>query len=367
MVSFVSILLYIYESMSWYLTREEKERLVLDLYNQGTSTREIAKEARMSFRDIGAIQKKAKEEKETSKELAEKISKSTQAYKLFSEGKSPVQVAIALNIREPEVVRFYVEYWRLVQLYSLSRIYEEIKDGIGYFVRLYRLAKVARMDAPSVIRVLEIANNDLPLVEHKCERRKREVDYLEAEKRNSARIFQDLTDKISTMLKRLDSIHLDCEKELAQRDQLYQKRMKLEATVRYFENNNEEYVKIRKTVEEKVRSILSDAKPLLRIALLSLTESMRKDPSKYSSLIYHNTSSTADYSGQYYSTDSYGQQQQHPSQDYIDMLLEEAEKLYNKLTKEWVDQIIMDYASNISFSLPLLSQSDEEQRSVTSH
>ena len=37
------------------LTREEKERLVLDLYNQGKSTREIAKEARMSFRDIGAI------------------------------------------------------------------------------------------------------------------------------------------------------------------------------------------------------------------------------------------------------------------------------------------------------------------------
>ena len=31
---------------------------------------------------------------------------------------------------------------------------------------------------------------------------------------NSARIFQDLTDKISTMLKRLDSTHLDCEKEL---------------------------------------------------------------------------------------------------------------------------------------------------------
>ena len=49
------------------------------------------------------------------------------------------------------------------------------------------------------------------------------------------------------------------------------------------------------------------------------------------------------------------------------MLLEEAEKLYNKLTKEWVDEIIMDYASNISLSLPLLSQSDEEQRSVTSH
>src|ERR1051325_8763264 len=97
------------------LTREEKERFVLDLYNQGKSTRQIAEEARMSFRDIGAILDKVEEEKKTNKEQAEKVSQSTQAYKLFFEGKSPVQVAIALNIREPEVVKFYVEYWNLVQ------------------------------------------------------------------------------------------------------------------------------------------------------------------------------------------------------------------------------------------------------------
>jgi DNA-binding CsgD family transcriptional regulator len=82
------------------LTRDEKERFVLDLYNQGKSTREISEEARMSFRDIGVILNKAMEEKETSKVLAEKMSQSTQAYKLFSEGKSPVQVAIALSIQE---------------------------------------------------------------------------------------------------------------------------------------------------------------------------------------------------------------------------------------------------------------------------
>ena len=91
------------------LTREEKERLVLDLYNEGKRTREMAEEARMSFRDIGAILNKAMGEKEGSKEQADKVTKSTQAYKIFSEGKTPVQVAIALNIREPEVVKFYVD------------------------------------------------------------------------------------------------------------------------------------------------------------------------------------------------------------------------------------------------------------------
>ena len=37
------------------LTRQEKERLVLDLYNQGKTYREISKEARISPRDIGVI------------------------------------------------------------------------------------------------------------------------------------------------------------------------------------------------------------------------------------------------------------------------------------------------------------------------
>ena len=59
-----------------------------------------------------------------------------------------------------------------------------------------------------------------------------------------------------------------------------------------FQNDNEEYIKIRNTVEEKVHSVLSDKKMLLKLALLSLTESMRKDPDKYSALIYHNNISS---------------------------------------------------------------------------
>jgi hypothetical protein len=103
---------------------------------------------------------------------------------------------------------------------------------------------------------------------------------------------------------------------------------------------------------------LSDAKPLLRIALLSLTESMRKDPDKYSRLLYYNnTPSNADYNSQDYDTFSYGQQQQqYPSQAYTDMLLEEAEKLFTNLEKMLTDEVIDQYASkmSISSSLPML-------------
>ncbi len=45
------------------LTRQERERLVRELYNQGKTYREISKEARISPRDIGVILNKVFEEK----------------------------------------------------------------------------------------------------------------------------------------------------------------------------------------------------------------------------------------------------------------------------------------------------------------
>ena len=97
---------------------------------------------------------------------------------------------------------------------------------------------------------------------------------------------------------------------------------------------------------------------------------MREDPDKFNAFIFidnkssSSTTQTRGYS-QYYDTVPYGQQlqQQYPSQDYISVLLEEAEKLYNKLVKELVDETITDYASSISsLSLPLLQATDEKEQ-----
>ena len=97
------------------LTRQERERLVLELYNQGKTYREISKEARISPRDIGIILNKAVEEKKTEvsqeqqdndkaeqyqEQEQRQLSLSAKAYKLFSDRKTPLKVAIALSLRE---------------------------------------------------------------------------------------------------------------------------------------------------------------------------------------------------------------------------------------------------------------------------
>jgi intein-encoded DNA endonuclease-like protein len=87
--------------LTWLLNGEEKEEYVIRLCKENKSFREIAKIMHMSFRDIGAIINKWKERERGELEENDDIkskSKTTQAIKLFSEGKNTVDVVIALDL-----------------------------------------------------------------------------------------------------------------------------------------------------------------------------------------------------------------------------------------------------------------------------
>jgi len=139
-------------------SRQEREDHVLELhFNQNKSYRQIAKEMKMSLRDIGEIVNRAKQEKERQ----EHKSLSVQAYDKFSKGKTPLQVSVILNIGATEVTHYYTQYLSLVQLDDITKIYLEFKGDVSYFVSLCKAAKAAKMGIPQVINLLRIANNYL--------------------------------------------------------------------------------------------------------------------------------------------------------------------------------------------------------------
>jgi DNA-binding CsgD family transcriptional regulator len=141
------------------LTSKQREKLVLELYSQGKTIKEIAKEAKMSFRDIGVILKETGKQEEQAQRQS---IISSQAYKLFSEGKTAMQVAIDLSLRQNEVTILCREYWNLAQLDNLNAVYEETKGDIWPLVNLHVSIKAAGMNNQHIIRLLEIANNGLP-------------------------------------------------------------------------------------------------------------------------------------------------------------------------------------------------------------
>jgi transposase len=243
------------------MTRQERERLVLELYNQGKTIREIAKEARMSFRDIGVILNKTlKEKTEATKEQGqdnnreqcnqqENLSLSAQAYKLFSEGKTPLEVAIVLNLRESEATKFYKEYWKLKRLHNLNMVHEELKGDIEPFLKLYKLAKRKGMGIKQVVNLLEMSNNDLSDIQCRYERLKREVNALEFNKHQSQIALSHFNNQIETQRQALTSYHISCIRQRRQIENLYNEKARLEALITGFKNNNEEYNKIKQAVE----------------------------------------------------------------------------------------------------------------------
>jgi hypothetical protein len=366
------------------ITRQERERLVLDLYNQGKTIREIAKEVRMSFRDIGAILNKAVGEKtEGSKEVIKQqdnndidknqqqyLSLSTQAYKHFSNGKTPLEVAIELDLRESEVTKFYKEYWKLKQLHDLYMVYEETNGDIEPFLKLYRLSKVKGMGVKQVVDTLAIANNDLPAIEKRFKRLRNDISMLQFQKRIDERNLYQLNNQIASTRNALTSYRISCIGERRKIEHIHNEQIRIENLVSIFKSNNEEYLKIKQTVEEKVKSVLTDSKLLLQLALASVIEALRRNPETCNSVLYNisNNTTSASYGSNYLSLMSPGRKQQQQPFAYISddsytaLILEETEKLYNQLTTELTNRIIAAAASIKASSLPSPSANTNKQK-----
>jgi hypothetical protein len=157
------------------------------------------------------------------------------------------------------------------------------------------------------------------------------------------------------MNKRLEDIKSECSTENATLEYLRQQIAKLEAFVYNFRNNDEGYAKLIKTIEEEVLRILSNKKALLKLAVLSIAESIRNNPDRYSYLISkHNDNSNSSLTTVASDTGQYtGPDDLYISQNYhVEMLLEEAEKLLNSLAELFVREVVNESVSKQSAEGP---------------
>ena len=133
--------------MQVVLNKQEKEKLVIRLYKEGKTIRQIASEARISFTDIGKIIRKINGDGNddiSSTEMRGK-SKATQAMNLFLHGKRPVEVAIELDLSANEIEEMQQEFWVLTKLDELALVYMEIRNYLDLFLNLFHVMKINKM------------------------------------------------------------------------------------------------------------------------------------------------------------------------------------------------------------------------------
>ena len=121
---------------------------------------------------------------------------------------------------------------------------------------------------------------------------------------------------------------------------------RLETVISRFKNNNEEYLKIEKTIE--VSSVLTDGKVILPFALASVIEAVRSNPDKYNNLLVRNSSSS---STAIISAHQSLSQPEDYDEEYNAMILEVADKLYSTLLKQLVSTIMDNTTAELKSSL----------------
>ena len=187
------------------MNKKQKESLVLALAEKGETYREITKKAGVSPNTISAVLNKAG--------LEQTASISSRAFELYVQQKTPIEVAIALNLEAEKAINYYHDYFKLLCITEFTKVYLQIKDNPLPFVNLVKLARNSGIRDGEVVELLKIANGYLPRVRLEYDRLKDEKSSLEAELNtwkaeisNAVRIYQGFCDRNLELKKREDEL-----------------------------------------------------------------------------------------------------------------------------------------------------------------
>jgi hypothetical protein len=151
-----------------HLNKFEKEKRVIELHLEGKTIREISIEVHMSFRDISRLIKaydkkirlQTKKEQENNQQtITKKEFLSTQAFKLFREGKKPTEVAIEINIPFKKAKKFWFQYLDLERMEECYELYKGFRYDIPNLLTIANFMNRNNISGSNIVNVLREAND----------------------------------------------------------------------------------------------------------------------------------------------------------------------------------------------------------------
>jgi transposase len=163
------------------LNKFEKCDLVIKLHKEGKTYSEIAHIAHVSLRDIKPTLRKYERNLETKKgevnnqKTTKKRSKRIQAYDLFRNGKTPIQICIDLRLDFHRVRKYWKEFLLLQNMKDLYNIYIENEYHLDYLLHIYFFMlrnKIPKKDCEIVLQnaaTVITLNNSISNLKLECE------------------------------------------------------------------------------------------------------------------------------------------------------------------------------------------------------
>ena len=175
-------------------------------------------------------------------------------------------------------------------LHILNQIYEENGNDIWSILELYKQLKVTGLNAVHIVRLLSIANNDIPLVEYRIKDLDKQEATINFRIRQAAATFQRIDDDITNEKKTLELYYSEAEHVEQEIARLRMEKTRLENFESSFQVNNEACIKIKHIVKKEIETFMSNPRALLRFAIASIFESSRRHPGKFHTMYYNMSS-----------------------------------------------------------------------------
>ena len=303
------------------MNRQEKHQLVVQLYNEGKTMRDIAKEAHMSFGDIGTIIKKINQEPEPKRMIK---SQESQALKLFNKGKEPVDVAITLDLPAAKAESIYKQFLKLRGLSGMVNLYEEIKVDISLLARVYDTVKVYSLTKDDIINIVHYAPEHLYLKDDIKELQE-QLDSLLDQKSNVKASLLSIKMKHKELSDQIDKYNDVTVRKYSYIENLDSKIKQLETYISILESD-EQYTKFEQFAREKLDSIVKDHKWVLTLAVGSVIESLRSHPDKQTMIVESTIS----------------------EESFQANLLDLSEKLFEKILMQLIDDSLQTTSSPVT-------------------
>src|SRR5919197_5415452 len=234
------------------------------------------------------------------------------AYKLYDQGKRPVDVISMLLLSAEEAMEYYHKFWKLNRDYELYHAYHEMKSYLPSLLRLHNQLKRHGLtnrthDIDYFVSVMETEAFKLPEIEaelselqDKVEAARNELHVTQQEKRNvlyqlrnekriidndtqaAKKNLSDLKEACNQMQQTFDTLLHQVNNATYRLNSIQQFVLKLKRT-------NKDYVRVKEVAEDHIRSVLTEEgiMKLLSIAVNSVVEALRQNPDMCANVVFN--------------------------------------------------------------------------------
>ena len=165
--------------------------MVIELHKQGKTYKEISIQAHKNFRDIKKIitayerkkELQAKREESNQSTQPKKPPISTQAYKLFRDGKKLTDVAIDLEIPARKALKLWSQFLKLERMEDCYEFYQTFQYQIPELLAISTFIRKNQVNITNISSILKDAKDVFHLQSYRSEI-KNEIERLKQTKNN---------------------------------------------------------------------------------------------------------------------------------------------------------------------------------------